>query len=209
MANKAGPRGKYVIHSAHTNLPKPTNSTTFVSIDPGCSNFAIRIETRNLGGTKVKLLAMSKHIIEYSRIKSGLGSVSNYVFNIIKVLELYTEFYTQTQIVCIEDQMYVNGSMSGLKENIINYFIYCWPNICVCSISALLKTSMIFTTGLSKTAKQQAEVVYAFELCELRNDNASLDILMKYNLSKTPTDKVHDLCVTINQLVGFCNATGY
>ena len=209
MANKGGPKGKYTIHSAHEILPSPQRWMGFVSIDPGCSNFAIRIVRRKHGGSRVKLLGMSKHIIDYKRQKSGLGSVSSYVFNIIKVLELYTEFYPKCRIVLIEDQMYVNGAMSGLKENIINYFLYCWPELCVVTISSLLKTSIINTKGLSKTEKQHAEVVRAFERCEEINDDLSLDILLKYNLSKEPTDKVHDLCVTINQLDGFCQQMGY
>ena len=209
MANKGGPKGKYTIHSAHEVLPKSRRWMKFVSIDPGCSNFAIRIVNRKRGGSSIKLLAMSKHIIDYKRQKSGLGSVSTYVFNIIQVLELYIEFYSECKIVLIEDQMYVNGPMSGLKENIINYFLYLWPNLCVVTISSLLKTSMINTKGLSKTEKQHAEVVHAFEFCEEIGDDLSLDILMEYNLSKEPTDKVHDLCVTINELEGFCQKMGY
>jgi hypothetical protein len=203
MANKGGPKGIYTIHSAHYQLPPLTGTIQLVSIDPGCDNFAIRVERRHQ--LKVKMLAMSKHIISYTREKCSVGSTSDFIFNVIAVLEIYRKFYCKCDIVLIEDQMYVNESMSALKAHILNYFVYMHPELCVVTISPKLKTHMIpLRKGLSPTQIKKEEVVYAYELCEKRDDQGSLDILLSYDLSKEATDKVHDLCVTINQIEGFC-----
>jgi len=204
MANKAGPKGKFVIHSNHQNIPKNKPVMRFISIDPGIQNFAIRIEKCE---TNVEMLAMSKHIIDIKRKKCGIGSTSTRIFNIIKVLDEYKEFYPNCDLLIMEDQMFVNEQMTMLKEDVLNYFIYRYPNICVVTISAKLKTSFIKLNKNMNMAKE--EVVAAFELCEERDDQASLDVLLEYSASKEKTDKVHDLCVTINQLYGFRIAAGY
>lgn len=201
-------KGKYTIHSNHERLPPPKPMMRFISIDPGILNLAIRIERR--GPTGIKALAFQKYVITCDRKGCGTGSKSLLGDSIRAVLDSYQEYYPNIDVVCIEDQMYVNEDMCVLREAIINYFYYCYPHICVATISARLKSTLILGGAeYSRSRFQKEEIAVALALCEAREDTMSINVLQQYSLSTEAHDKIHDLCVTINQLEAFCRLMAY
>lgn len=205
-------KGKYVIHSHHTALPARKDMMYFGSIDPGLGNFALRIE--RCSADKCKMLAFAKHILSADRVTSGLGSKSLLHTSIQDCLDGYKDYYPKLDVVIIEDQMYVNADMSALLTEIVCYFRYQYPHICVVTISAQLKSTLVLGgKDMSKSRFQTEEVDVALSLLQARGDTQSIEVIQEYaascRLEKAANDKPHDLCVTVNQLEAFRRLMGY
>lgn len=208
MAKVTNPKGKYIIVSSLKQLPELASSMTLVSIDPGKNNFAISIRTRSARRIRTKVL--EKHLIDNTRKRSGSGTICSRIENVQDILNNYKTYYPNTDIALIEEQMYTNNEMIQIYTDVINYFYYLHPHIVIVLVSSRLKSTIIdCDKSVKKAAFQRLEVEKAFELSEERSDDYATKQLTKYQKSKVKTDKVHDLCVTINQEEAFCRLVGY
>ena len=164
------------------------------SIDPGKTNFAIRIECRNKDG-EIKVLL-------YDLIALG----QNYFETLTDFFNKNIELLEKCSIFIMEQQLTKNLIVYRIAQHVISFFIIKLNNgkRIFYEIDARLKERIGYKNEKSTTKKKNDQKLIktwsidkAYELCKKRNDEFSINILNK-------SKKKDDLADVICQLQAFC-----
>ena len=206
---KANPKGKYIIHSLHTELPEEQDVTNYVSFDPGANNFDIRFESRRLDG--ILTLKQAKYVIPFERTRISTGTKSRALTSILEILDSYEDLLRDTHVALMEDQMCINNDMMYLMTAILTYFLCKYPKMFVVSVSSKLKginlgaPPKLTRDQLKDWGEDEAKI-----LAIARGDRKFLRYLEVQSIGKTPSQiKIDDSTDNLIQIEAFCIEAGY
>jgi hypothetical protein len=212
---KANPKGKYIIHSRHTELIPEQQIMVVIAFDPGSANPAVRIEKRIASSiskhcSTIETVNQSCVKIEYQRSgvnkTKGSPTISHCTTGIIDLLNDMTSDCGDIDLVLIEGQMDINRPMMHFQYTVITYFLIKYPNTCVVEVSSKLKAKAFDVKCTSRNELKEWSIDNAIKLATKRNDKkfiAYIEPLIKNNL------KVDDHCDAYNMIEAFCIEVGY
>jgi hypothetical protein len=146
-----------------------------LSIDPGRTNFAIRLEKRYDG--KVETIKMENIDIRDNK-QEGINVEYN---NINKVLKGYSSYFDDLHIVVIEHQINLNPDTPRVLQHVISYFLLNLQNKkkkpLILEVDPALKGKQLgYIKSEHGTTKTWAKLK-ALELLQERKDEAGLKIM--------------------------------
>lgn len=171
-----------------------------ISIDPGRTNFAFRLEERYKNGI-VKTIAMSNTDIR-SNEKKGVNVEYN---NITAILEKYETYFDQLHIVIIEHQIQLNPDTPRVLQHVISYFLYALRNRkkrpLIFEIDASVKGRELSYNKKEDGGLKSWSIAKAKSLLSRSKDDFGLEIMKK-------TKKKDDLADTICQAEALAKILG-
>ena len=182
---------------------------TFISIDPGITRFALRVERRYQSAklpivTELQIATTFKHFITDDNGESKLYS------EISKFLDKILDLINQSDFIIIERQVEWNYQMVRMSQHMITYFQFRLKNnymrTRIIEQSSKVKTKALGAPG-GMGKKQLKEWAYfvALQLIEARRDEYCKEFFKKL---KKKLDK-YDPADTIVQLEAFCVYNGF
>lgn len=173
------------------DILKECQELVFTSIDPGVSNYGIRIEKRLKSG-KVEPLYFKR--IDLSKYSNCYSSLNSYFEEIDK-------FLSQTHIFIIEHQLPFKTASNRILQHSITYLTlkYCYQNnILFCEINPKMKTKLLnCPSEYNEGAIKKWCVDKAKEICQKRFDLESITCIdneRKKDQRKKPDDLADTIC---------------
>ena len=184
-----------------------------ISIDPGISNFAFRIETRtsqpntseNYFHPKTEVLekiSFSHHVTDE---KTGM---CNLYIELIRFLDSFEQWYPTIHLVIIEKQLPINYKMVRLSQHVITYFHMKLKNMellpSILEVDPKIKTQKLGAEkGLTKPEVKKWAIRKAYELLGIRSDDVAIGIINEAMKSKK--DDLADTIVQIEAVFAYYN----
>ena len=184
-----------------------------VSIDPGglrreLRSFALRIEKRpmNSGPIEMEVFEVVK-FTHPSDEKLKAESSSELYKRVNNFLDKYYEYFIQSHVIIIEQQMHVNYQSIRIMQHVITYFSLMLRNTkllpMLIEIDNKLKTKELNSPpNLNENGIKKWSIELAEQLLILRNDQESLNILKQ-------AKKKDDLADSILQSEALCRYLGW
>lgn len=189
----------------YTDKQKPINKKDYyiiVSMDPAIDNCGFRIEKRWKSG-RVDTLEQVNHQYDYS-IKNG---VSKFYQDIRDFLHSYRKYYKELDFIVIEKQPGINSNSSAVMHHSVSYFMETLknhPNVpTIYLTNPKNKTKALGApNNLNKPGIKKWGTAKAIDLCKIRNDHQTLNIL-------TSTKKKDDIADSIIQVEALAKILGW
>jgi len=199
----------YVGHNPHT-IPlterKWPDRIRVISIDPGVTHYAIRVEERNMKTvgpiTTIHFdkigLAKDKQELSEDLVCAMYSYVSNY-------LDQYLELFKTCHMVIIEKQLPINYRAVRMSQHTLTYFMTHLKNIkpnlaMFFEVNPQLKGRQLGApASLNEKGIKTWSVEKAFELLNDRNDQKGLEVMMRKDPRNKRKEKKDDLADVINQ----------
>lgn len=168
-----------------------------VSIDPGITNFAFRIEERlHIYGN---YCAVNTLIMERTQFEDKYEDYSNTLLtNITAFLDRYWLYYPSVCLFLIEDQQVTDAHrIANLAQHVISYFYFYTklnPGAVVATVSPKAKTKYLNAPKMDRIQRVKWQGQEGLRFLHLRNDVYGLS---KYQEFK---DKADDIMVTLIQV---------
>ena len=207
----------FTIHNPHT---KSTDSRQwfgfrrFVSIDPGGlrrtnqRSFGFRIERRPMDSGPIKMEVFE--VVKFTHPSDEYlkdNSVSELYKRITEYLDRYREFYKQTHVVVIEEQLPINTKSVRVMQHVISYFSIILKDLpllpMIIEIDNKLKTQALDSPrNLNEKGIKDWSIEIAKQLLQLRGDTNSIQIIIEER-------KKDDLADTVLQVEALCICMGW
>ncbi len=207
----------YLIHDPHTislNNRKWEKYRRFVSIDPGglrrtSRSFALRIEKRPMDPNG-EIISEVFDVVKFTHPDDEQleqNSISQIYPRITSYLDRYKEYYLQSHVIIIEQQLHINYQSMRVMQHVISYFTILLANAnlmpWIIEIDSKLKTRMLNSPpNLNDNGIKKWSIDMANTILILREDEKSIKI-MKENKKKD------DLADSILQIEAFCMIHGW
>lgn len=197
----------YTIHNPHTDVSRRDWSKhqyiRAVSIDPGKTNFCIRIEDRPLNKPgPIRPLVYER----LSLAKSTVPNEEQLYTSLSNQLRTWIDLLIPAHLVIIERQLPDNYLLVRISQHLLTWFLEYLrdgPNLAVIiEVSGKLKVQAYGQTNLNKTALKAWAGQAVMDLFQRRADTQSLAIITK-------SRKKDDLADVILQLEAICELLGW
>lgn len=179
------------------------NYITVLSIDPGITNFGLRIERRPFGSDVWKV-----HPVEYANTcfkqhKTDTRTNSSSLYrSITEYLESLNPNIKSAHLVLIERQLPINYNMVRVSQHIITYLMTVLSsskiNPLILEIDSCGKTSILGAPKLTSTQVKDWSIEKALQLSYIRKDWTSFMAIL--NATKNKSDDLADTLVQIESI---------
>ena len=209
----------YIQHNPHT-LPtterKWTDPIRVISVDPGVTHYAIRVEERNYKTVgPIKTLHFDKVGLKpEEQVLTEENECRSYSF-ITKYLDKYLELFKTCHMVIIEKQLPVNYKSVRMSQHTLTYFMVNLKNIVPTlpmffEVKPQLKGKELgVPPNLNERGLKLWAIDKALELVTIRNDIKGLQILKRKDPRTKRKEKKDDLSDTICQIEALFSYLGW
>lgn len=206
-------KGPYIAYNPHTldlSTRKWPNKIRIISVDPGISNFCIRVEERGLRKyCQIKTLLYHKLHLRKDEQELTDDYVCHYYTKLSHFLNQHLNLFKSCHMVIIEKQMPFNYRAVRISQHTLTYFMLHLQDVegilaMIFEVDAKLKgkelgaSSHLNSKGLKAWAVEKAT-----ELLTDRGDEESLAILVKNR------KKADDLADTVCQIEALFSYNGW
>lgn len=201
----------YVSHNPHTvSLEKRRwpERIRIISVDPGVTHYAIRVEERNIraDGAIITLLH-DKVGLKKEEQELDEGFVSKIFTFITNFLDNHKELFLTCHMVIIEKQLPINYRAVRMSQHTLTYFMVLLKNIepnlaMFYEVAPQLKGKELgVPPNTNEKGLKQWAVVKALEILTDRGDTKGLEVLnRKVNKKKEKKDDLSDTVLQIEAL---------
>ena len=205
----------FIIHNPHTKSCDQRQWSGFrriVSIDPGGlrrykRSFALRVERRPMDSGPIEMEVFE--VVKFTHPSDDhlkANSISELYKRITEFLDKYLEFYKQTHVIVIEQQMHINYQSTRVMQHVISYFTVILKDLpllpMIIEIDNKLKTQALDSPrNLNDKGIKDWSIEIAKQLLQLRGDTKSFQIITKER-------KKDDLADTVLQVEALCICMG-
>lgn len=169
-----------------------------ISVDPGITNLAIRIEQRYAN----KIVPLFFCRITLAKEKKTASAANGIIKQCTALLKSLHSYIANSHLFIIERQV-INKMVIRLYQHMLTYIPLVYPNLCVLDVSPLLKTTVL---GGAKGAGRPAakKFCYNMALAILRQggDTVSIDIIAKDSAKYDLTDTVCQIAAVLRRVYG-------
>lgn len=206
-------RSIYVAHNPHT-VPltnrKWPNRIRIVSVDPGVTHFAIRVEERNIKHNDViTTLFYDKVGLKKEEQELDNDNVSKIFTFIQDFLDKNKELFKTCHIILIEKQLPINYRATRMSQHVLTYFMVLLKNEltlpCFLEVSPTLKGKQLGSPpNINERGLKQWAIEKGTELLTMRNDKVGLQVLQrKINGRKEKKDDLADTILQIEAIFSY------
>ena len=208
-------KSDYIGHNPHTislSKQKWPDRIRIISIDPGVTHYAIRVEERNIKRNDViKTLHFDKVGLkkdEQLLTDDNLCPVYSFIEN---YLDKYLDLFKTCHVVIIEKQLPVNYKAVRMSQHTLTYFMIHLKNISptlplIFEIKPQLKGRELgVPPNLNERGLKLWAVEKARELLMDRSDYEGLEVLDRKDPLTKRKEKKDDLSDTVCQIEAFCS----
>lgn len=199
----------YNTHTVPVTERKWKNKIRIISIDPGITNFCIRVEERGIKNYfHPRTLLYEKFRLKKDDHQLQEDFVCNVYGKLTCFLDQHIELYKTCHIVLIERQMPFNYKAVRISQHALSYFMLHLRNIVpnmaqIFEVDSKLKGRELGASNhLNKRGLKAWAVDEATRLLKIRNDRQGLDILSRER-------KKDDLADTVCQIEALFQYLGY
>ena len=202
----------YTAYNPHTiDLTHRVNSNKIriISVDPGISNFCIRVEERGIKDyIPIKTLLFDKMHLRRDEVELTDDLICQYYTTLNNYLDDRLDLFKTCDMVIVEKQLPINYKAVRISQHVITYFMVHLKNIpslpIIFEIDPKLKgrelgaSSHLNSKGLKHWAVEEAT-----KLLTIRNDQHGIEVLRKNK------KKADDLADTVCQIEAFFSFKGW
>lgn len=186
-----------------------------ISIDPGTTHYAIRVEERNIKmDDRIVTLHFDKVGLKAADQELTIDMVSPVYSFISNYLDRYLELFKTCHVVIIEKQLPKNYRAVRMSQHTLSYFMIHLKNLeplaMIMEVKPQLKGKELgVPPNLNERGLKLWAVEKATELCEMRGDGVSLKVLSRKDPTTNRKEKKDDLSDTICQIEAICSNFGW
>lgn len=209
----------YVAHNPHTvdiSLREWPDTIRIISIDPGITHYAIRVEERNVRTAgPIKTLHFDKVGLKKDEQELSTDLVCPIYTFILDYLDKYLDLFKTCHMVIIEKQLPVNYRAVRMSQNTLTYFMTHLKNITpqlamFFEIKPQLKGRELGAPpNLNERGIKLWAVEKARELLTDRNDQVGLKVLNRKDPITNRKEKKDDLSDTLCQIEALFSYLGW
>ena len=209
----------YVAHNPHTvssNERKWPDRIRIISIDPGVTYYAIRVEERNLKTTDtITTLHFNKIGLKKNDQDLSDDLVSPLFTYVQTYLDKYLDLFRTCHMVIIEKQLPVNYRAVRMSQHTLTYFMVNLKNLVpnlpmFFEVKPQLKGKELGAPpNLNEKGIKQWAVQKATELLTDRNDQLGLEIMGRKDPVTKRKEKKDDLADTVCQIEALFSSFGW
>ena len=212
-------KSDYIGHNPHTisiTEQKWPDRIRIISIDPGVTHYAIRVEERNIKHNDViKTLHFDKVGLKKDEQNLSIDNVCPVYSFIENYLDKYLELFKTCHMVIIEKQLPVNYKAVRMSQHSLTYFMIhlknIYPNLpLIFEVKPQLKGRELgVPPNLNERGLKLWAVEKARELLHDRADYDGLEVLNRKDPITKRKEKKDDLSDTVCQIEAVCNIFGW
>lgn len=204
----------YVCHNPHTtllNLRKWPDRIRIISIDPGITHFAIRVEERSIKSVgPITTLLFEKIGLKKDEQELSEDLVSPIYTFVLNFLDKHKELFKTCHMVLIEKQLPINYRAVRMSQNTLTYFMMLMKNKepelpMFFEVAPILKGRELgVPPNLNERGLKLWAVDKAKELLTMRDDKVGLAVLNRKIKGKTEKkDDLSDSVLMIEALFSY------
>lgn len=196
----------YTVYNPHTmdlNQRISNNKVRVISVDPGITNFCIRVEERGIKDyIPIKTLLFDKMHLRKEEVELTDNLICQYYTTLNNYLDSNLDLFKTCDMVIVEKQLPINYKAVRISQHVITYFMVHLKNISslpiIFEVDPKLKgrelgaSSHLNSKGLKAWAVEEAT-----RILQIRNDEYGLEVLRKNKR------KADDLADTVCQIEAF------
>ena len=211
-------KGVYIAHNPHT-IPlenrKWENMIRVISVDPGITHYAIRVEERSIKNPgPIKTLLFDKVGLKKEEQELNKDLVNPWFSYISNFLDQHIALFKTCHMVIIEKQLPVNYRAVRMSQHTLTYFMIHMKNISTLpmffEVDPKLKGRELGATPhLNDRGIKLWAVEKARELLMDRNDKEGLAVLDRKDPKTKRKEKKDDLSDTVCQIEAMFSVFGW
>ncbi len=205
----------YVCHNPHT-IPlserKWKDPIRIISVDPGVTHFAIRVEERNIKSPgPIKTLLFDKIGLKKDQQELTEDLVSPLYTHVLHFLNQHVDLFKTCHMVIVEKQLPVNYRAVRMSQNTLTYFFVHLKDVetlpMIFEVTPKLKGNELgVSPNLNERGLKLWAIDKAIELLSLRGDDFGLEVMMrKIGNRKEKKDDLADTVCQIEALFSYFN----
>lgn len=200
-------------HNISLSCRKWPERIRIISVDPGCTYYALRVESRNIKRDEnIETLLFEKVGLSKEEQEPDQDNATKIFTFIQDFLDNHKELFLTCHIVLIEKQLPINYRAVRMSQHTLTYFMVLLKNKepelpMFIEVAPTLKGRELGAGNLNEKGIKQWSVTKAIELLTIREDKKGLEVMNRK--IKGRKEKKDDLADSLIMIESVCSVFGW